>query len=282
MSDSALQTILVPLDVSPDTEAAVDLGIGWARGTGALLVGLGVVDEPTIRRGEPVPLGAGHYKHARDEARLTEARSRVERLLKDFAERCSGQGIRYDAITRIGVPREQILLVAQRHDLVILPRRSHFHFATEDAERDDTVERVLQQCPRPAVIVPGPRRGAGPVVVAYDGGVHAAHALQAFATARVEPGSEVLIVSLDEDESQAAERAQNAVAFLASHGIAAHRARVAERAAAARAILNVVEETDARLLIAGTHSSRRLADRIFGSVTGILLEHAPVPVLFCG
>ena len=254
--------------------AAHDLAAGRA--------GAGVIDEPTIRRGEPVPLGAGYYKHARDEARLTEARSRVERFLLDYAQRCSGHGIRYDVVTRIGVPHEQILLGAQRHDLVILPRRSHFHFETERKERDDTVERVLQQCPRPAVTVPAPRRGSGPVVVAYDGGVDAARALHAFATAGVESGSDVLIVSLDEDESEAAERAQNAVAFLASHGIAAHRAVVAERAPAARAILHVVEETDARLLVAGTHSSRRLTDLVFGSVTRILLEEAPVPLLLCG
>lgn len=281
MSDSAVQTILVGLDVSPDTDAAVALSLDWARATGARLVGLGVIDEPTILHGEAVSLGAGHYKEVRDESRLADARSRIDRFLQNFASRCAGHGIRCDIVTRVGLPHEQIVLAAARHDLVIVPRRSHFHFETERNEKDDTVERVLRQCPRPVVTVPAGRRGSGPVVVAYDGGVHAARALHAFATAGVELGGGVLIVSLDEDESQAAERAQSAIAFLASHGIPAHRAMVVDRASVARAILHIVEDRDARLVVAGTHGNRRLAVLLFGSVTRVLLEKTPVPLLLC-
>jgi nucleotide-binding universal stress UspA family protein len=282
MSDSTLQTILVGLDVSPDCVAAVELSLGWARATGARLMGVGIIDEPAIRRGEPVPLGAGHYKHERDEARLADARLRVDRFLQDFADRCAGEGIRCGVVTKVGVPHEQIVLAAQRVDLVVLPRRSHFHFETERKERDDTVERVLQQCPRPVVTVPTGPRGSGPVVVAYDGGIHAARALHAFALAGIEPGSDVLIVSLDEDESEAAERAQSAIALLASHGVPAHRAMVPARMPVARAILHVVEATHARLLVAGSRSNRRLTHLLSGSVTRVLLEEGQAPLLLSG
>ena len=49
------------------------LALDWACRFDARLLGLGIVDEGSIRRPEPVPLGAGAYKRARDEARTAGA-----------------------------------------------------------------------------------------------------------------------------------------------------------------------------------------------------------------
>jgi hypothetical protein len=38
--------MLIGLDGSPSSSAAVDLALRWARGFKAMLVGLGVVDQP--------------------------------------------------------------------------------------------------------------------------------------------------------------------------------------------------------------------------------------------
>jgi nucleotide-binding universal stress UspA family protein len=282
MTDSGLRQILVGLEGSPDTEAVIELSLRWARATGARLVGLGVIDEPTIRGPEPVPLGASHYKHEWDESRLAEARHRIADFLHDFGRRCADHGVAGDVLTRVGVPHEQLVLEAQRHDLVVLARRSHFHFETERGEHDDTVERVVQHCARPVVTVPAPLTGTGPVVIAYDGGVHAARALQAFVCAGIESGSDVLVVSPDADEVEAAARAENAIAFLVAHGIAGHRASITNRAPVAQTILQVVEETDARLLVAGARSNRRLTHLLFGSVSRAFLAEAKVPVFLCG
>jgi nucleotide-binding universal stress UspA family protein len=274
-----LETILVALDGSSESAAAVDLSLRWARATGARLVGLGIVDEPTIRRPEPVPLGAGHYKRERDERRLDDARHRVEEFLHSFARRCAAEGLSSAVVEKVGFPHEQIALAAQRHDLVVIPRRSHFHFETEQGA-DDTVERVLRQSARPIVTVPERLPGSGPVIVAYDGGVHAAHALQAFVASGIEPGADVLVVTVDEDESAAAERAEGATAFLISHGIAGRRATVASRAAAP-ALLRLAQEAEARLLVAGHRQGRRLRDLVSTSVTRTLLRTAQVPMFLC-
>ena len=52
-----LKSILVGLDGSPSSAAAVELGIQWAKRFNALLVGLGIVDEATIRTPEAEPIG---------------------------------------------------------------------------------------------------------------------------------------------------------------------------------------------------------------------------------
>jgi nucleotide-binding universal stress UspA family protein len=278
---TGVRTILVGLDGSPEGEAAVDLSLRWARTTGARLVGLGIVDEPTIRRPEPVPMGAGHFKHERDERLLKDARRRVDEFLGGFACRCAAEDVPCEVIGKVGLPHEQIVLTGQCHDLVVLPRRSHFHFETEH-KADDTIERVLRRSARPVVVVPPGRGGTGPVVVAYDGGVHAARALQAFQALGIESAAEVLVVSVHEDAAEAVERAERAIAFLASHGIPAVRVAVAGPGPAAPVILRVVEDVDARLLVAGMRDRRRLTELFSGSATQALLRGGQAPLFLYG
>src|SRR5258707_14390898 len=82
-----LRSALVALDGSAHSQTAADLAIGWAGRDGARLLGLGILDAPTIERPEPVPLGAGAYKKSRDEARLADAHRRVADLLAHFRAR---------------------------------------------------------------------------------------------------------------------------------------------------------------------------------------------------
>ena len=280
-SRTGLRTILIGLDGSPEGEAAVQLSLRWAKATGARLVGLGIVDEPTIRRAEPVPMGAGYFKHERDERLLADARHRVEEILDQFASRCVEHDVPCELLEKVGLPHEQIVVTGQSHDLVVLPRQSHFHFETERGA-DDTVQMVLRHSARPVVTVPRRLGGSGPVVVASDGGAHAARALQAFQALGIESAAEVLVVTVHEDAAEAVERAERAVAFLASHGIPALRKVVATHGPIAPAILRVVEDVDARLLVAGMRDRRRLTEIFFGSVTQALLKGAQVPVFLYG
>ena len=61
-----LRAILVALDGSPWSEAATRLALDWAARFDARLLALGVLDEPSIDRGEPVPMGAYAYKKRHD------------------------------------------------------------------------------------------------------------------------------------------------------------------------------------------------------------------------
>ena len=61
-----LRSVLVGMDGSEYSMAAVDLGSQWAQRSGAVFVGLGIIDAPTISKPEPVPLGGSAYKVHRD------------------------------------------------------------------------------------------------------------------------------------------------------------------------------------------------------------------------
>ena len=57
-----LRSILVGLDGSEHSDSALELGIRWARRFDALLVGIGVVDEPGIHGPEEYLVGEAYFR----------------------------------------------------------------------------------------------------------------------------------------------------------------------------------------------------------------------------
>ena len=150
-----LRSILVGLDGSDYSRSAIDVGIDLARKTGALLVGLGVVDEPTIREAEPRLIGGGvpYAEPVLYRERIANARREVELFLSQFSLRCAEAGVACKVLEEVGTPHEQIELQAQRYDLILLGQQTRFHFETQEGY-DDTVRRVLKNSPRPVIAVP--------------------------------------------------------------------------------------------------------------------------------
>jgi nucleotide-binding universal stress UspA family protein len=142
-----LKSILIGLDGSAYSTAAVELGIHWARRFDALLVGLGVIDEPTIRGPEPVPLGGVYYKRHRDDVRMHEAQVKVEQFLERFTLRCTEAGVPSKLLEDIGLPWEQILVEAQRYDLILLGQQTYF-----TSRRSSRPARPCTRCSRTAPV----------------------------------------------------------------------------------------------------------------------------------
>ena len=135
-----LRSVLVALDGSRGSEAATTLALDWGRRLGARLVALGILDAPSIHGGEAVPLGAGAYKRARDDARMMDAHARVLEFLAEFRARCTAAGVAADVLEDVGDPVETILSEAPRCDIVVVGRETRFRFDTED--RPDPTLRV--------------------------------------------------------------------------------------------------------------------------------------------
>jgi len=271
-----LQSILVGLDGSPYAAAAIELGIRWAKQADAMLVGLGIIDEPTIRGGEAVPLGAGVFKERRDEARLAEARTTVEQFLGRFTVRCAEAGVACKVLEDVGLPAEQICLEAQRYDLILLGKQTHYHFETQ-GKPDETLTQVLKQSPRPVVTVPEQLPESGSVVIAYDGSLQAARALQAYLALRLGLSPDVHIVSVHANHEEAARRADRAVDFLGFHQIKAQRHAVVS-SSPAEAILDQAKQLGAGLLVMGAYGQPALREFFFGSMTRSMLAARTVPL----
>lgn len=272
-----LRSALVALDGSAYSEAAASLAIDWARRFGARLLGLGVVDEPSIRGAEAVPLGAGGYKQQRDEARMADAHRRVLDFLADFRARGLTAGVAVDLIEDIGAPASQIMQEAHRCDVVILARETHFHFETQDRP-DETLAQVLRGSPRPVVIVPRELPEGRGVVVAYGGGREAARTLQTFMLLDLAAGESIEVLSIHRGGAEAEAVAHRAGEYLSAYR-APHRLHaITSDRAPAEIVLEQVRHVRPRVLVMGAHGHHPVRDLFATSVTRAVLRACPVPV----
>jgi nucleotide-binding universal stress UspA family protein len=272
-----MRTALVALDGSPHAEAAVTLAIDWARRFDAGLVGLGVLDEPSITRPEAVPLGATGFKRERDEHRLADAHQRVLAFLAKFDARCRAEGVRCTVLEDVGRPDEQIVREAQSCDVVILGREENFHFETEERD-EETLGRVLRNSPRPVVVVPrAPAAGAG-VLVAYGGGREVARTLQSFVLLGLADGEALDVVAIHPDRDEGEKRLRRVGEYLTAHDLP-HRLRsIVSDVPAAQALLDEVRRRAPRLLVMGAHAHHPLRELFVTSVTRTVLGQTTVPV----
>jgi nucleotide-binding universal stress UspA family protein len=272
-----LRSVLLALDGSDYSDTAAALAIDWAGRYGARLLALGVLDAPTIQKPEPVPMGAGAYKRARDEARLADAHRRVVDFLAAFGVRSRSAGITAEIVEDIGDPAASIVREAQRCDVVILARETHFHFETQDRP-DETLAQVLRNSPRPVVVVPRQLPDGQGIVVAYGGGREAARTLQTFQLLGLAAGESIEVVSVHRDGPQAKALAHQAGDYLSAHG-APHRLHaIASAAPPAEVLLEQVRHARPRLIVMGAHGYHPLRDLFATSVTRSVLRACPVPV----
>jgi nucleotide-binding universal stress UspA family protein len=275
-----LRSVLVALDGSCYSEPVTAFALDWATRFGADLLGLGIVDQPSIEAGEPVSFGGMAFKKRRDEIRLVDAHHRVHKFLAQFRARCEAAGVACGTLEEIGEPAGRILLDAQRTDVIVLGHETHFRFETQEGPHA-TLAVMLRQSPGPVVVVPRDLPEGGGIVVAYGGGREAAHTLQTFELLGLAAGEEIVVVTVRREGAEAEAIARLAGDFLTARG-APHRLHpIASDAAPAEVLLEEVRRHRPRLLVLGAHAFHPLRDLFATSVTRAVLRACPVP-LFIG
>ena len=275
-----LRSILIGLDGSNYSTAAIDLGIRWAQRSGATLIGMGIVDEPGILAPQMVALEGGQYFFEANNELVNDARQRVEGFLDEFAQRCASEGVKCRLLEEVGSPDEQILNDTKPYDLIMLGRQTYFHFETQDRP-DNTLRTVLRNSSRPVVTVPeNPPEGTS-VVVAYNGSTEADRALQAFLGLELTDSEPVHVISIDDNPETAQRWASQASAFLRIHDVQVQSHPLAIEGSVKDTILARVRELNAHLLVMGAYGRSMWREVIFGSLTDSVLQESPVPLFLC-
>ena len=273
-----LRSLLVALDGSPHSDAAAALACDWGRRFGARLLGLGVLDQPSIEHGEPVPMGAYAYKKQRDEARMLDAHQRLLAFLTDFRARCAAAGVETTLVEDVGDPGEQIVREAQRCDIVVVGRETHFRFETQDRP-DATLAAMIRSSSRPVVVVPRePTEGTG-ILVAYGGGREAARTLQTFESLGLAQGDMIDVMTVHPDRAEGEAIAGLAGAFLTAHGAPHHLHTIVTASPPAEILLEEVRRRSPRLLVIGAHAHHPVRDLFTTSVTRAVLGGCAIPVV---
>ncbi|HTN77405.1 MAG TPA: universal stress protein [Pirellulaceae bacterium] len=272
-----IKSLLVGLDESDFSAAAVQLGIAWAKRYQALLTGVAIIYEPLFRDSTPPDKLSPSYKTAYDRL-VNEARDHCQALLSKFEQQATAAQVSHKLLENEGVPLEQITLEAQRYDLILLGQETHFNFEGS-TKSCNTLQKLLHNPPRPIVAVPKqPLPGKG-VLVAYDGSVPAARTLHAFVGSGLAAGTPVYVLTIDANDAvQAAKTADRACQYLSFHDFQPHNIHVQSQESPSKIILDEALGRGVEMIVMGAYGHTGLADWLFGSTTRHILQQAPVPL----
>jgi len=272
-----LRSILLALDDTEGALAARDYALALARHTGAALTAAIILDKPGLGDAyEAVPPGAAAFKERRDAALLQKAQAAAEEALAGLRDAAAGQPFAVETLE--AAPADALLAAAGAHDVLIVGRDSTLGREEADDGLSPTIETLLRDRTRPLLVVP-PDAAFDPAaasLIAYDGSAGAMRAVQLFALLGLgQNGATVLSVS--EDEAQAAALAGMAAGFLQRHDVAAKPLPVIGTHPV-EALLAEAASMPARMLVMGAFEHTGLRALFTGSATKHLLRRAPCAI----
>ncbi len=270
----ALKDILVHLDHRPSCAARLDLAVWLAQRHGARLTGLFAQTDPSFTLRGPWRPGEQHLAHA------TAAEALFRGLLSDTGIAGEWQAVQFgehDNVVR------RAIAAARTADLAVLGQPERGDDGTVPA---DLVEQVILNAGRPVLVVPfiGRFETVGRhVMIAWNGGRESARAL-GDALPLMADATQVTVVGLTpagpEPAAGAAEREQDLLRYLASHGITAMIDHVTlTEIGPVDALLSRAAEQAEDLLVMGAHGHYGHPHLRRGSVTRGILQQMTLPVL---
>jgi nucleotide-binding universal stress UspA family protein len=274
--------ILVCLEGSASTETATRTAIEIAREQRKSLVGMAIVDEPDIVAGQPGSVGASAYKHRRDEILLADARQHANAWIDRFETHCREAGVPARTIEAVGRPAERIIEEAERHDVTIIGRDANFRFETE-AWDPASRAKILRRANSLIMLVPeveseAPACLGKTVLVAYDGGISAQHALDNFVRGGLAEGRELHVATVGDNGEKAWNVANAAVERLGGAGIKAFTHNIVSVLPTSDAIMELGCRLGAGMLVMGAFARSRLTEIFRGSGTLDIITRSQTPL----
>lgn len=275
-----IKRILCPLDPSEYTERATDFACNIAKYHDAEVTGLVVLDVPGIESGRAVPLGASYYVRKLHDSQKKQAEKRITELLDAFKAKCEAIGVKHSGHMAQGVPSEKILKYANYFDVVIMGKRTYFHFQTQDTP-GDSFEEVLESSITPVIAVPKqftyPPVNGKPLnaMVCLDGEAQSLRALQRFAHLSFNKIMNVHIVVSHEDKTQA-----NFILDEAERVLIAHGTTNIKKVHTTRDIIDIVDSEYmdwASFFVIGAHN-KGFFDFLLGSFSKYIINNSKVPI----
>ncbi len=264
--------ILVPLDLSDHTEAALQRACDIASRLKGGITGLTVVDSEGIMESVALPFATELLDFPRPNAvkKFHDATEKLEQAGKRFGETCVTRQVKGRLRTLKGSPAHGILDLIRFHDIGVMGLQSHFHFETESTP-GDTLKQVLGGTAVPILLTTAydtdPLRRA---LVAYDGSPAATRALHAFVRFWPCYRPEVRIVTQTRDDKTGGHLLDEAQKFLQSHGITNITTELVSGS-----LIDTVEQDHlewAEWIVAGIRSKPLIKRMLLGSFTRFLME----------
>ena len=275
-----IKRILVPLDISPYSAAAVSRSCQLARGAEAELTGMVVLDTEGIEKSVELPFRADLRDYTRDlvvESEV-EAAEKLKEVVEGFEDVAGKAGVRFRMSKCEGSPYQQILGASCFHDLVIMGSQSYYHFETEEGP-GDTLDKVLKNAVVPTMVVPAHEpEELKSALVLFDGSPPSSRALHTFARFWPYDRSRVRLLAADMDQPFGERLLEEAKSFLLAHGV-----EEVEMVVDQGGVIRSLEDSHLEwsdIIVLGIHSKHTVKDLLVGSVAKHLIEHGHRTLLF--
>jgi len=258
------------------------LATNWVQRLEGRIVGVGVVDESTGVPASVLAGGAasmGNIAPPDTEALRAKAQKCVAQALRELAEHCRQAGVAYSEVTKADGAEVEICLEAQRCDVVLLGRETAPD--TDFGVPARTIlTGVLRNAPRPVVVVPSHLQEGEGILVAYDGSLQAARALQALMASGLTALGPITVVGVDElSRETAEEHAGRAADYLTFRGLEVGTKAMVSDKSVEQVILDEARARGVELIVMGAYGRSRLAEFFLGSTTTKVMDGASAPVL---
>jgi nucleotide-binding universal stress UspA family protein len=267
-----VKSLLVALDDTPASEAALQFSLSLASRFGAGLTGISILDIAHLTAPEPVPLGGAHYKFKLDLVRLERAHRQAVKFRERFLGRCRSAGVIGRAVMLEGSPADEVRATAAVHDVIVIGRDTDFH-SEPSGGLANTVEQILKGNPRPLVITPqAVRPPLSRILIAYDGSIPAARALQIFTLLGLARDCELHVVSVDPDLRVAERKVREASAYTELYGYGCDKHAIKSATDPSEVVTGLVSHIGADVLVMGAYGHRGWREALLGSCTTRLLS----------
>ncbi|HWP23084.1 MAG TPA: universal stress protein [Candidatus Binatia bacterium] len=273
-----IKNILVPLDGSEHSRAALDYAVWIAKRFNGTLIGQHIIDtisiEGTFFHDISGSLGFEPYLDFSSKMReILEERGKA--ILGDFAARCEKEGIRYTTVLDMGLIANEICERAKVADLVVIGHRGiNEEFST--GLLGTTAETITRKCPRPVFVSTKQFKPIEKPLLAYDGSQRASSAMESAAEFCAVLRLPLTVLSIAKEEALAQTHLRQARSYLSSYAIDVKYESA--RGYPEQKIVEYLVNLNHDLLFIGAYGHRRIINMVLGSTTEYVLRNAPCPV----
>lgn len=273
-----IKNILIPLDGSEHSRAALDYAIWITKKFEGTLFGQHIIDtisiEGTFFHDISGSLGFEPYLDFSSKMReILEERGKA--ILDDFVARCEKDGIRYTTVLDMGLIANEICDRAKVSDLVVIGHRGvNEEFST--GLLGTTAETITRKCPRPVFVSTKQFKAIDRPLLAYDGSQRASSAMESAAEFCTVLHLPLTVLAIAKEESLAQTNLQQARSYLSSYAIEVKYESA--RGYPEQKIVEYLVSLNHDLLFIGAYGHRRIIKMVLGSTTEYVLRNSPCPV----
>jgi nucleotide-binding universal stress UspA family protein len=272
-----LKRILVLLGETSSSVCARRYALRLAAIKGASLVGLAGVDRSFIEETIIGGIGTASLQAGIERELVKDAEEARHRLHDAFETECNASGIDLECLTFDSDPIETLCLASETCDLVVTGHDTGFR-GTLREQLSETLSKLLRLTPRPVVVCPDQLLADEEVLIAYDGSVPAARAVQTFALLGIAASARILVTSVESSPEAAAHKIDGTVSYLRMHDYDVEAYPVASTSDPAVVLSKIVGDRHSGTLVMGAYGHRGLRELFFGSTTSTLVEAPPCPI----